>query len=244
MPGAFEKTIKGIKNAVKEGFFVEIATTVTKFNYREIPKIMDLSEKLGANWFMAYNFIPTGRGKEIVEMDLSPEEREEMLKMLWNELKKRKKLNVLSTAPQFARVALQQESGEEEQIVPTHFYNPKLAGQLVDLAEFIGGCGAGRFYIAMHPNGDLQPCVFFPLKVGNIRKDDFEDLWKNNKVLKDLRNKDILEGSCGKCPYRYYCGGCRARAYAYTGDYLAPDPGCIYNKKAYEKALEEEGQKI
>ncbi|MHC1631689.1 MAG: SPASM domain-containing protein, partial [Methanotrichaceae archaeon] len=135
--------------------------------------------------------------------------------------------------------ALQHEEGESQKIVPTHFYNPKLAGQLVDLAEFIGGCGAGRFYVSIRANGDLQPCVFFPLKVGNILEDDFEELWKKNEVLSNLRNKDIQEGFCGKCDYHYYCGGCRARAYAYTGDYLAPDPGCIYNREVYEKAMEE-----
>jgi len=236
--GAFEKTIKGIKNSVAEGFFVEISTTVTKYNYKQIPDIIDFGEKLGANWLMAYNFVPTGRGEEILETDLTPDEREETLKMLWNELKKGRKINVLSTAPQFARVALQREKEEEEKIIPTHFYNPKLTDQLVDLAEFIGGCGAGRFYMAMRANGDLQPCVFFPLKVGNILKDDFEELWKHNKVLQELRDKDILHG-CNTCDYRYYCGGCRARAYAYTGDYLAPDPGCINNKeKVYEKIVE------
>ncbi len=237
--GAFDKTVQGIKNAVAEGFFVEISTTVTSYNYKQIPEIIQFGEDLGANWFMAYNFVPTGRGKEIFETDLTPEEREEMLKMLWGELRKGRKINVLSTAPQFARVALQQEKEEDQKIVPTHFYNPQLAGQLIDLAEFIGGCGAGRFYMAMKANGDLQPCVFFPLKVGNILEDDFEELWKKNEVLSNLRNKDILEGFCGKCDYRYYCGGCRARAYAYTGDYLAPDPGCIYNKGVYEKMIEE-----
>ena len=226
--GAFDKAVQGIKNCVDEKFFVEVSTTTTKYNYKEIPRIIEFSERLGADWFMAFNFVPTGRGKDIVEMDLSPDEREEMLKLLWNELKTRK-INVLSTAPQFARVALQQEEEEKEKIVPTHFYNPKLAGQLVDLAEFIGGCGAGRFYMGMRANGDIQPCVFFPLKIGNILKDDFEQLWIHNKVLQDLRNKDLLKG-CSTCQYRYYCGGCRARAYSYFNDYLLPDPGCILNK--------------
>ncbi|HID26142.1 MAG TPA: radical SAM protein, partial [Thermoplasmata archaeon] len=213
--GAFDKTTRGIKNSVAEGFFVEVSTTVTKYNCREIPDIIRFSEELGADWFMAFNFIPTGRGEEITEVDLSPDEREEMLKMFLNELKTRK-INVLSTAPQFARVALEQEKEDEKKTVPTHFYNPTLAGQLVDLAEFIGGCGAGRFYLGMRANGDLQPCVFFPLKIGNILKDDFEDLWVNNQVLHKLRDKDLLQG-CNTCEYRYYCGGCRARAYTYTG---------------------------
>ena len=239
IPGAFERTINGIKNSVKAGFFVEIATTATRFNYKEIPDIIDLAEELKVKWFMLYNFVPTGRGKFIIENDLSPEEREEVLKMLYYK-NKETSIELLSTAPQFARVALQEEYKEKtgEVLMPTHFYNARLPGKLANLAEFIGGCGAGRFYMSMRPNGDLQPCVFFPLKVGNIKEDDFEDLWQNNKVLNDLRNKDLLKEDCGKCPYRYHCGGCRARAYGYFGDYLAPDPGCVINRNAYEKVLE------
>ncbi len=228
VPGAFDRTIKGIKNCIKENFFVNISTTATHYNYKQIPKIIDLCEKLGANWFMAYNFVPVGRGDSIKETDLTAEEREELLKMLWEKLKT-SKVNVLTTAPQFARVALQREFGDEK-IIPTHFYTLKLKGKLVNLAEFIGGCGAGRFYCAIRPQGNIEPCVFFPLTVGNIKNDDFEELWDNNKVFQDLRNKDLLKPNCGKCDYRYYCGGCRARAYNYFGDYMAPDPGCINNK--------------
>lgn len=233
VPGAFEKTIEGIKNCVKEGFFVNIATTATHYNYKEIPEIIDLCEKLGVNWFMAYNFVPTGRGKSIKKTDLTPEEREELLEMLWGKLKT-SKVNVLTTAPQFARVALEKELGDQK-IIPTHFYTLDLKGKLADLAEFIGGCGCGRFYCAIRPNGNIDPCVFFPLTIGNIKNDDFEEIWDKNKVFTELRNKDILDPNCGNCDYRYYCGGCRARAYGYFGDYLAPDPGCINNKKAYQK---------
>lgn len=236
--GAFDRTVKGIKNAVSHDFFVEISTTVTSHNYQELSDIIDFSEELGADWFMAYNFVPTGRGSDIAETDLSPWQREEMLRMLWQELKSERDINVLSTAPQFARVALQQEGDADEKTVPTHFYNPTLGGRLADLAEFIGGCGAGRFYMAMKANGDLQPCVFFPLKVGNIREDDFEEIWKNDEVLRQLRDRDELQ-ACSDCEYRYYCGGCRARAYGYTGDYLAADPGCINNQEAYRRVVEQ-----
>lgn len=232
--GAYEKTIQGIKNCVEEGFFVNIATTATHYNCQEIPKIIDLCESLGVNWFMIYNFVPTGRGEFIAENDLTPEEREELLKALWKKLKSGCKVNMLSTAPQFARVTLEAEIGEGKKIVPTHFANPALSGKLVNIAEFIGGCGCGRFYCAIRPNGNIEPCVFFPLTVGNIKEDDFEDLWVHNPVLNNLRNKDILEGNCGQCDYRYYCGGCRARAYGYTGNYLAPDPGCIKNMMTIE----------
>jgi len=245
--GAFEKTIQGIKNAVDAGLFVEIATTVTKFNLHEIPEIIELADELGANWFMAYNFVPIGRGREIIDWDLSPEERESLLKTLLK-LRSKYKVELLSTAPQYARVALQMNIKENgATLVPTHFYNSKLPGKLQRLAEFIGGCGAGRFYVSIEPNGDIYPCVFFPhdpeVKVGNILKDDFELLWRHSPLLWALRDKDKLYSPCGDCKYRYVCGGCRARAYNYFRNIRAPDPGCIYAHKYWEMLKEEATQK-
>ncbi|HID43622.1 MAG TPA: radical SAM protein [Archaeoglobaceae archaeon] len=225
--GVFDRTVEGIKNCVKNGFFVNVSMVVTRYNYHEVNDVINLCEKLGVDWFMHYNFIPTGRGREILDKEITPEERENLLKMLYSR-NRTSNISLLSTAPQFARVALQCEA----EIIPTHFYNIE-GERLKSLSEFIGGCGAGRFYIAMRANGDIQPCVFFPLRVGNIREDDLTDLWLNSKVFRELRNKGLIEG-CGDCNYRYVCGGCRARAYSYYGDYLKPDPGCIKNKKYHE----------
>jgi len=264
VPGSFEKTVQGIKNCVVEGVFVEIATTATRFNSKEIPDMIDLATKLGANWFMLYNFVPTGRGVEIMESDLTPDEREDVLKLCWNKMKVAG-VDVLSTAPQFARIAQEIEakpvltgdagllasgiqSGDEAYVVPTHFYNPKLSGQLKRLADFIGGCGAGRFYLSLEPNGDIFPCVFFPhiedMKVGNLFKDDFEEIWRHSKVFWQIRDKDKLKENCGSCQYRYTCGGCRARAYNYFQDILAPDPGCVLNKEFWSKLQEGLGKKV
>jgi len=258
LSGCFEKTVRGIKNCVAEGLFVEIATTATRFNYREIPGMIDFAEELGVSWFMLYNFVPTGRGVEIIKSDLTPDEREDVLKLCWNQMKVAN-VDVLSTAPQFARVAQEIEtkpvfsgdagliasgthSQSKDYVVPTHFYNPKLSGQLKRLADFIGGCGAGRFYLCLEPNGDIFPCVFFPhneaMRVGNLFKDDFEKIWRNSKLLWEIRDKDKLKENCGSCHYRYTCGGCRARAYNYFNDVLAPDPGCVRNKKFWKKLQE------
>jgi radical SAM protein with 4Fe4S-binding SPASM domain len=229
--GAYDKTIQGIQNAVKEGFFVNVAATANKYNYHEIPKIIDLCEQMYVNWFMMYNFVPTGRGQYIFDSDLSPQQREDLLQNLWQKLTDEScSVNVLSTAPQFARIALQHEERKKEKIVPTHFSNPTLSENLLNLSEFIGGCGCGRFYGAIRPNGNIEPCVFFPLTVGNILQDDFETVWKESPIFHDLRRRDHLQHACKNCDYRYYCGGCRARAYSYSNDYFAGDCGCIRNK--------------
>jgi len=82
--GCYERTVNGIKNAVKEGLFVNVSMTVTRLNYDDVPKVIELCEKIGVNWFMHYNFIPTGRGT--AEIDITPEQRENLLK---NDLRKK-----------------------------------------------------------------------------------------------------------------------------------------------------------
>ncbi len=221
--GCWDMAIKGVKNLVKLGISVGIATTVTKLNYKEIRKIVRLGEELGVTRVVFFNFIPTGRGRDIVKLDLTPEEREEVLKEIYQEAT-RSSIEVVATAPQLARVSWQMSSGAN--VSPTHFTIPK-SKSLKSLAEFIGGCGAGRIYAAIQPDGKVTPCVFMPIVVGDLRKERFTDIWRNSKVMNDLRDKNLLKPPCGTCPYRYICGGCRARAYAYFDDYLAPDPGCL-----------------
>jgi len=240
--GCYDKTVEGIKNCVKQGFFVNISMTVTKYNYQDVDAVISLCEKLGVNWFMHYNFIPTGRGREMVDKDITPHQREALLRKLYIR-NFESKISLLSTAPQFARIAL--NCGEDSGFIPTHFYNISAGDRLRELAEFIGGCGAGRFYMSIRANGDIQPCVFFPLRLGNIKEfsgKDLEEFWRSNAVFEELRDKDLIE-SCGSCEYRYYCGGCRARAYNYFGDYLKPDPGCIRNIEYWE-LLQKEVKKV
>ena len=88
----------------------------------------------------------------------------------------------------------------------------------------------------------VQPCVFMPIKIGNIRKQSLKDIWKNHPLLKKMRDRDRFRG-CGKCEYRYICGGCRARAYGYYGDVAGPDPGCIVNKRYWDELNKGKGKK-
>jgi radical SAM protein with 4Fe4S-binding SPASM domain len=228
--GAFNQALQGLKNCVGKGLCTCLAVTATKNNLKEIPSVLELAENMGIKRFTLFNFVPTGRGREIMAVDPSPKEREEVLNFLRKKLLDNPKIAILTTAPQLARVALQSEcwSPQGDMMVPfAHMEAAKISKRAKALADFIGGCGAGRFYCAISPEGNIQPCVFLPIIVGNLKTEKFEDIWLNSYVFKALRDRAALKGRCGGCEYKFVCGGCRARAYSYFGDYLMSDPGCI-----------------
>ena len=234
VPGAFEKAVTGIRNAVEEDLCACIATTATKGNLAEFPAIIDLAEEIGAERFTYFNFIPTGRGKSLYDQDLAPEEKEQLMLYLLNRMSKGCKTTILTTAPQLARVALQCQgpSGTGEITMSmAHMQTAKVSRKAIPLADFIGGCGAGRLYCSLSPQGDVHPCVFLPINVGNLKKEKFIDVWLSSKLFNELRDRENLNGACGKCTYKYTCGGCRARASAYYEDVQASDPGCVLAKK-------------
>lgn len=236
--GAWQKTVDGIKRVVSDGSFdTAIATTATKYNLTDIPKMIHLARDLKVNKFIVFNFIPTGRGKEILEEDLSPQEREDLLNYLYDEWEK-KDVDVFSTSPTYSRIGIERvTAGTGSSYSPTHFASSDYGSPGIAISDFIGGCGAGRIYAALDDNGDLEPCVFLPKKVGNVMKQDFHELWENAPLLEALRNRETLGGACSDCTFRYSCGGCRARAFGYYDDINAPDPGCTKNASMYNEVL-------
>ncbi len=222
--GAFDRSVEGIKNCVAEGIYSCIATTVTRENYDQVAEIHELAKKLGVQRLMCFNFIPTGRGIEMADKDITPCQREDLLRFILTKDKDGAMPEILSTAPQFARVAL---SDDESNGVPVgHFHSGNgLQGRTRMLADFIGGCGAGRLYCSIEPDGDVQPCVFLPVTVGNVKEKKFLEIWHEAEVLQQLRDRSSLEGHCATCENKLVCGGCRARAWAYYGNLNAPDPG-------------------
>ena len=88
-------------------------------------------------------------------------------------------------------------------------------------------CPCGVQYARVTPDGKLTACPYMPLPAGDLRESSFAEVWNNSDLFRDLRQGE-LGGKCGRCEYRAICGGCRARAYATTDDYLAEDSSCSY----------------
>jgi radical SAM protein with 4Fe4S-binding SPASM domain len=236
VPGAWNCTVEGIRNSVEAGIYTAVATTFTRMNVAEASEMIDFVASLGAQRFIHFNFIPTGRGAEMADLDLSPEEREMILRTIY-EKARTSGIEALSTAPQYARVCLQQSSGIT--VAPTHFYlGTRRSDMLKVLAEFIGGCGAGRLYCAIQPDGDVTPCVFIPeWRVGSIRMEPFTRIWRRMEGESCFYNRDLLKESCGTCSFRHVCGGCRARAISYLNDAYGPDVGCINNLERWNTMI-------
>lgn len=225
--GAWDRAIRGIRNAKAEGLSVGIAFTVTRLNKDDVGELLALAKELGVDAVVAFNFVPTGRGESIVSLDLNPYERYELLSKLyraWRELG----LQVYSTSPTYSLITISQGG------LASHFLafneHERFPVAPIAIAELIGGCGAGITYMAIEANGDAQPCVFIPVKIGNVLKEGLLNIWHYSPILNELRDREH-DYKCrgGSCPYKYICGVCRARAYAYYGDLKGPDPGCPFN---------------
>jgi AdoMet-dependent heme synthase len=223
--GSWDKALNAIKVLRENDVLVQVNTTLTQQNYNQIDDIMSLAEQIGVENFHLFFLVPTGRGAKMA--DISPQMYEDMIKGTFAKTHKHK-LNVRpSCAPQFMRIA---------------------EGMGLDMRQWIRGCIAGMYYCRIYPNGDVTPCPYLPIKLGNIRENSFRDIWLNSPVFNALRDPSQLKGKCGACNYKTICGGCRARAYGLSsdfidycgdlhepvelkGDYLTEDPWCIYQPK-------------
>ncbi len=227
--GSWEKAVNAIKALRANGIVIQVNTTVSWENYHEISQILDFCDKLGVENFHLFFLVPTGRGVKM--KDISPEMYESIMREVMKNMDRYRVKIKFTCAPQYMRIAHQ------------------TGASVRHIHAAMRGCIAGLYYCRIYPTGEVTPCPYLPIKLGNIREKSFKEIWLTSKVLEDLRHFERLKGKCGLCEYREVCGGCRARAYglssgmidacgglheptALVGDYLAEDPYCCYQPKA------------
>ncbi len=216
--GAFEGALRGIEYVKEAGIDFQINTTITKSNLEQIPKILELAESLGAVAHHIFLLVPTGRGKYIVDQAINAREYEETLNWFYDQREKTSLQLKATCAPHYYRILRQRALAEGKTVsFKTH-----------GLDAVTRGCLAGTGFCFISHTGVVQPCGFLNLKCGDIRQNSFADIWHNSEQFKTLRDFSALKGKCGRCEYIRVCGGCRARAYEATGDFLAEEPLCLY----------------
>jgi AdoMet-dependent heme synthase len=216
--GAFTGALEGIKNAKEAGLEFQINTTITKSNLNQIPDILSLAESLGAVAHHIFLLVPTGRGKYLIDQEIDAREYEQTLNWFYDQRDKTSLQLKATCAPHYYRI-LRQRAKEEGR---------KVTFESHGLDAVTRGCLAGTGFCFVSHVGVVQPCGFLDLPCGNVTEQPFGDIWRNSEVFKKLRDPRQLSGKCGLCEYRRVCGGCRARAYEATADFMAAEPLCLH----------------
>ena len=219
-PGFFEAARSGLANLRAAGVPFQLHTSVMRANAALLPRLYDLAREVGAAGWELFFLVPTGRAAGLAGEELDPLEQERVLHWLYD-LQQTATFPVKQIcAPHFRRVEAQiaRERGERR--------SERVTTRLSVMSR---GCLSGNGFCFVSHVGDVCGCGFLPLSVGNVRDCSFSGLYREAPLFMAFRDPSRLGGACGACEYRALCGGCRARAYAATGDPLAEEPDCAYD---------------
>jgi radical SAM protein len=252
--GSYEWTVNGWKTANQMGLKIQLNTTVTRYNLFDLPKMFALVHKLGVMTWSLFFLVPTGRG--LVEDEIKPDDYEAVLNFLYDASKY---VRLKTTeGHHYKRVVLQRSYLDRNNLNPSDYM--KLNGTYTQLREGLEShiqnlapsselhenmrrapmhVNAGDGFVFISLLGEVFPSGYLPVTAGNVKNRPLKDIYQQSDLFLALRNKDALKGRCGKCEYRFVCGGSRSRAFAMTGDYLEEEPFCSYvpGSFPFEEAL-------
>jgi AdoMet-dependent heme synthase len=220
-PGAFEGALGGIRNAIAAGVEIQVNATITKMNAHHLPALLQLATDVGAVAFHPFMLVPTGRGKELAEQELAPDDYEYWLNWIYDAQQTSELFFKPTDVPHYWRVMRQRAKADGKKLE----VHPHSHGGMNTLSR---GCLAGVGFCFISHTGEVQPCGYFDKLAGNVREQTFGEVWRDSPLFTHLRDLDALKGKCGACEYKKVCGGCRARAYEVTGDYMDAEPYCSY----------------
>jgi len=206
--GALRDTLDAVERLREEELDFVVQTSLTRGNRREIPALAAWAADRGAVSFNVYFLVSTGRGEAM--RGLSPAENEDVL-------------HELAILEQAYRGRMLVRSKCQPQIM-RHAYATDPESPLLNYGT---RCPCGVHYCRITPEGRLTPCPYTPAVAGDLRRNTFAEIWRGSPVFRQLREA-TPGGKCAICEYREVCGGCRARAYADTGDLMAEDASCAY----------------
>jgi radical SAM protein with 4Fe4S-binding SPASM domain len=256
LPGSHALALRGLRNLRAEGVSVQINSTIAKHNVTELPDLLDLALAIEADALHLFMLVPVGCGLEIAPAEMLPADEYERVLHWFDEQSKTCPIDLKATcAPHYYRIRAQRLAddrsrgdmtstfiapGTKAKAAPTFTTHgggghPHGGGQ--HLSAMTRGCLAGTSVCFISNEGAVYPCGYLPVSAGDTRVQRFSDIWNDSPVFRDLRDPESLEGKCGECRYQALCGGCRARAYAATGSFLAEEPFCSYEPAADVRPL-------
>lgn len=214
--GAFDGAVAGIRRLRARAVTIQVNTTVTQHNVAQLASLYERVQALGASAWHVFMFVPVGCGLAIPhEQQLAAAQYEEVLRWLAARAAARELFVRATCAPQYYRILAQSQTLRQFQ-----------SGSR--FSTMTKGCLAGTGICFISHTGEVFPCGYLPVSCGNIAQQPFSRLWDGSTVFTALRDEGQLLGKCGVCEFKRLCSGCRARAYAATGNYLTEEPCCAY----------------
>lgn len=219
-PGAFEGVVRAAELFRKNGQKFLINSSFSKRNQHDIADTFKLAKSLGATAWYMFMIVPTGRGEEIMNELISKEDYEEILDWHYQQEKLEQELLMRPTcAPHYYRLVPQKAKEEGVDFKRRSLTFSTGGGK---------GCIAAQSICLIDCFGNVKPCSYFHRVAGNVKQVPFREIWEKSEIFNDLRNFKGYKGKCGSCEFINVCGGCRARADAVYGDYMAEEPFCNY----------------
>jgi len=206
--GAYQHALAAFNRIKAMNQSFQINTTVLPGNHELLPQIKDWVIGLGAASWHLFFIVPTGRASsQSDEISLSQPQIDKVLHYVASESDSWPIPVKVTCAPQYARIRAQ-----------------------MGLSTGSRGrsCMAGAGFVFVSYKGEVKPCGYFSMTVGNVRDKPLARIYREATELNDMRDSSKLEGICGPCRFNETCGGCRARAYSVNGNYMGEDPNCNY----------------
>ncbi|MCX5848451.1 MAG: radical SAM protein [Deltaproteobacteria bacterium] len=222
--GSFDLALRAIEATKKAGILLQINTTAMEYNMPHLPELIDFTDGCGAGIMLMYQLVAVGRGENIEKATLKKTANKYLSELIALKQKSAHTIIEPVAGPQYWPYMLEKNGIRDGLML-------KLAGKVFH------GCAAGRGFVYIKANGDVWPCPFVEISAGNVKKMDFNKIYYESPVFRNLRKREeLLKGVCGECNYKTVCGGCRGRALAYSGDYLAEDPRCFIHETKVSEA--------
>jgi len=236
--GAWARTIQAIEWANEAAIPIQVHTTISRHNAHDLDNLCALFERLAIVMWNVFFLIPVGRG----QLDDLPsgEEFEQVFGKIY-ELSQRVNFQIKTTEAMHYRRYLLEHKLEERKMGHGHSHGAGEAStetQTRTMSWATRRVNDGKGFLFVSHVGNVYPSGFLPIHAGNVKETPLAEIYRNAPIFKSLRDSSKLEGKCGACEYKEICGGSRARAYAVTGDPLAPEPCCIYQPKHWDPELE------
>lgn len=217
IPGTFDRAMFALRHARDIGLDTQFQTTVTRRNMARLPEMAEIAKEVRTKMWSLFFLIVTGRALE--NDDLLAPEYEQVFEFMY-ELSKTAPFGIKTTEAMHYRRYVAQRVKAEHGVTE----NESAKGVMWRTA----GVSDGKGFVFVSHQGEIYPSGFLPVSGGNVLRDSLTDVYRNSSLFRTLRDTTQREGKCGICEYQKVCGGSRSRAYAFTGDYLAEDPRCVY----------------